>query len=182
LEGKMGDPIAWLEPGPDMPGRIAFLAFPGLSILSRGNLFVDPDAQEAIVARLAASGCAVFIALADEWETPEGEFEAAAGALREAGIAFQHLPVEDFGIPDAAFLERWNALRPELLSVLTQGGSVAMSCLAGFGRSGMMAAQLLIDCGFSSAAAIEAVRAARPSAIESEVQVRFLLAQERAVP
>lgn len=178
----MSDPIAWLDAGPDMPGRIAFLAFPGLCILSRGNLFVDPDAQEAIVADLTASGCAVFIALADEWETPEGEFEAVAGALGAAGVDFQHLPIEDFGIPDAAFLERWNAMRPKLLAVLTQGGSVAISCLAGFGRSGMMSAQLLIDCGFSSVAAVEAVRAVRPGAIESDVQARFLLSQERVVP
>lgn len=178
----MGDPIAWLDPGPQMPGRIAFLAFPGLRILSRGNLFVDPDEQDVIVGRLAAHGCALFIALADEWETPEGEFAAAAGALGAAGIAVLHLPIEDFGIPDAAFLDRWRALRPRLLSILAGGGSVAMSCLAGFGRSGMMAAQGLIDCGLSPAEAIAAVRAARPGAIESDAQARFLLDQGRAMP
>ncbi len=175
----MGDAIAWLTCGPDRPGRIAFLAFPGLTILSRGNLFVDPDAQEAIVASLAAGGCALFVSLIGEEEAPEGEFEALAEALRLAHIPLLHLPVVDFGTPDAAMLE---TLRPRLHAILRQGGAVAVSCLAGFGRSGMIAAQVLIDCGHAPAAAVESVRAARPGAIESEAQLRFLLAQARAVP
>ena len=55
------------------------------------------------------------------------------------------------------------------------GGFVLFHCAAGLGRTGTMAALVLIDrFRMPAGEAIAAVRAARPGTIESDSQMRFL--------
>ena len=176
----MNEGIAWLAVGRGYPGRIAFLGFPGLMIQPTGHLLIDPDRQEALIAELSAGSCAFFVAVFDEAEAPEGAFDDMTAALDRAGITILHRPIEDFGIPDPAFRAGWQRILPDLRRTLAEGGAIALSCLAGLGRSGMMAAQLLVDCGWQPDAAVKAVRALCPEAIESDAQLRFLRGQPPA--
>ena len=50
-------------------------------------------------------------------------------------------------------------------------------CKGGLGRAGMVAARLLVESGYTPEDAIERVRAARPGAIETQAQERYVLAQ-----
>ena len=63
----------------------------------------------------------------------------------------------------------------ELRAQLRDGFDVLVHCKGGLGRAGTVAAQLLIELGTRPAAAIEAVRAARPRAIETTSQASYLL-------
>jgi ADP-ribosyl-[dinitrogen reductase] hydrolase len=62
---------------------------------------------------------------------------------------------------------------------LQTGGSVLIHCRGGLGRTGTIAARLLVELGWQPRAAIEAVRGARPGAIETPQQERHVLS---AVP
>ena len=53
---------------------------------------------------------------------------------------------------------------------------MVVHCLAGLGRSGTVAARLLIELGHDPDEAIRRVRLARPGAIQSAAQEHYLLA------
>lgn len=94
------------------------------------------------------------------------------GALCAAlGIAWYHAPIADFATPDDAFEAAWEETGPALRCILQGGGRVLVHCRGGLGRSGMIAARLLVELGEAEPeAAIRMVRAARPGAIETPGQ------------
>ena len=65
------------------------------------------------------------------------------------------------------------ALRERLL----RGQSLVVHCRGGLGRTGLIAARLLIELGESPPEAPRRVRAARPGAVETRAQERYVLAQ-----
>jgi ADP-ribosyl-[dinitrogen reductase] hydrolase len=87
-----------------------------------------------------------------------------------AGLAWHHLPVPDMAPPDQAFEQRWASSGPVLRKTLRGGGRIVVHCRAGLGRTGMVAARLLVEMGVPPDHAIAAVRTARPGAIETAEQ------------
>lgn len=104
------------------------------------------------------------------------DLEALATACTERGIRWAHAALVDFGVPDAAFEGVWERLGRELRDLLGEARGVALHCRAGLGRSGTIAARLLIELGLDPAEAVARVRAARPGAIETVAQEHHLRA------
>lgn len=90
--------------------------------------------------------------------------------LANEGIAWLHLPVPDFGVPDRL---DWPEVREQALAVLGQGGRVLVHCFGGCGRSGMMVLRLMIAAGETPDEALARLRAVRPCAIETDDQMRW---------
>jgi atypical dual specificity phosphatase len=90
-------------------------------------------------------------------------------ALEAAGLGSLHLPVEDYSAPSQ---EQLRAFVDAVRATWEEGGAVAVHCLAGKGRTGTALAAWLVAAGMQPAAAIAAVRAARPGSIETAVQER----------
>lgn len=168
----MAEGIAWVEP-PGLAGAIGMLPLPGLVIARRGERFVDGALQEEMLDALATQQTALLVILLDDDECDPDEIEDLGQAAAARSIALVSAPIADFSAPDQRL--DWAALIERLASDLREGHRIAFCCLAGYGRSGMMAARLLIATGSTPDAAIMAVRAARPGAIESEEQVAYLL-------
>ena len=103
-----------------------------------------------------------------------GDLESCFGAF---GIPISCSPIVDFSPPDRRFELDWHALRPKLTDILGAGGKVLLHCRAGRGRSGMVAAALLVAGGLSPTEAIAAVRRARPGAIETPEQEAWIARQ-----
>lgn len=154
---------------PVLAGAVGIAACPGL---------VRPLADD--IAAIAAWRAGLVVSLVEGAEAarlglgPGGARLAAA--LRAAGIAWEHLPLPDYGLPDPA---AWAGLASLLLARLAAGGRVLLHCRAGRGRSGTIAAGLMVRAGMAPAAAIAAVRAARPGAIETAAQEAFIAAEPR---
>jgi hypothetical protein len=87
-----------------------------------------------------------------------------------AGIRYFHLPIEDTSVPDPKFEEQWEDAGREVRDILVNGGKVLIHCKGGLGRSGTIAARLLVELGVEPDAAIRRVRQARPGAIENALQ------------
>ena len=89
-------------------------------------------------------------------------------------FSWHPMPIPDKGAPDNLFVKDWQKLSPQLLERLEHGSGVLVHCKGGFGRTGTVAAMLLIDSGVHVSEALQAVRAARDGAVENTVQEVFL--------
>lgn len=100
--------------------------------------------------------------------------EALLKAFARDSILWRHLPIENLEAPGEEFEAVWPSLWPDLDRELRQGSRLFLHCYAGLGRTGMIASLILTNYGLSARDAMCAVRAARPGAIESLSQERFL--------
>jgi ADP-ribosyl-[dinitrogen reductase] hydrolase len=92
---------------------------------------------------------------------------------------WRHLPIPDAGVPDRAFEDAWGTVGDEARTILMNGGKVLIHCRAGLGRTGMIAARLLVELGSDPDEAIAMVRKVRPNAIETRAQEEYVRAQSR---
>ena len=100
--------------------------------------------------------------------------------IQDKGARWIHLPVADFGTPNASFVLRWPELSAQALRALSGGGKVLVHCKGGCGRSGMVALRLMIEAGEAPDEALERLRSVRPCAVETNEQMRWACAAERA--
>lgn len=131
------------------------------------------------LARIIAWQPSLVISLIEEHEFPAGTaaFEAA---LAEKGIGWRHFPIRDYDVPGSG--APWASVSKAARSVIDDGGRILIHCRAGLGRSGMIAARLLVERGMAPEQAIIEVRAARPGAIETEAQERWIGCDPPAAP
>ena len=85
----------------------------------------------------------------------------------EAGFWWRHLPIRDMCAPDEDFERSWIVEGAHLRDRLGAGARIVLHCWAGLGRTGTIAARLLVELGQSPDDAIRAVREAREGAIQS---------------
>ena len=108
------------------------------------------------------------------------DYSASTAEMRREvlarGMAWYHLPILDMCAPDDAFERRWSAAGTELRALLDGGRNIAVHCLGGLGRTGTVAARLLVEYGERPDLAIARVRDARPGAIQTHEQERYVLA------
>jgi len=149
------------------PGRIVIMRAPG-----RGAA-LDDD-----LASIGRLGPALLVSFTTADEMAALGITGLPGRLAAQGIAHTHAPIDDFGVPDAAFADAWPALSGRIHALLDRGGTIVLHCRAGLGRSGMVAARLLVERGIDPARAVARVRAARPGAIETEAQAGWVASGE----
>jgi ADP-ribosyl-[dinitrogen reductase] hydrolase len=117
----------------------------------------------------------VVVTLMEAWEFAHLGVPGLGPAVEAAGFRWLHLPIPDTQAPDATFHSLWREHGPEVRRILREGGRVLLHCRGGLGRTGTLAAQLLVEFGEEPAAAIRAVRRARRVAIETRWQEEYVL-------
>jgi len=98
------------------------------------------------------------------------------GLLRERIPLWMHLPIRDGDVPGPEWLDRWRLARLVIAGMLVEGNDVVVHCLAGVGRTGLVASLCLIDAGACRGReAIERVRRAHTvHAVETPEQQAFV--------
>jgi hypothetical protein len=99
------------------------------------------------------------------------------GRDRWAGDAdprYSFHPLDD--VPFIADAEMIHTVGERIASLVREGKHVAVNCLSGVNRSGLLVGRALVELGYAPEEAIEAVRRARgPMALSNKHFVRFLL-------
>lgn len=169
-------PTRWtLVDTPDKKkGHLALMGFPGLLIGADSHSYIDPGWLSSTFNKLYENNCRRFYTFAHPDDLPNSAYKQAQQAAISAGIHFQSLPIQDFGIPNLSIANEWKESLPEILSALSRDELIALSCLSGIGRTGMMAADLLTYMGMNSKEAIQWVRQSKPEAIESTEQENWV--------
>ena len=131
------------------------------------DLALDLDA-------IKAWGAGVVLTLVTAAELKALKVEGLGVAVRERGMTWLHLPIEDVQTPDAAWEKAWAADRSTVHRELDRGGRVLVHCKGGLGRAGTVAALILVERGMAAEVALRAVRSARPGAVETAAQERYV--------
>ncbi len=155
-------------------GHIVTMGFPGLAIGFDGASYIDPDALASTLDHPSLRDSVLLIALAEQHELPEDHWRSLKDALEVRGTQLDHMPIQDFSVPDATFLEEWRRRSVRYQEILDHGGTIGITCHYGAGRSGTIAASLMIERGLDPSAAIARVRQAFPGSVESQKQVDWL--------
>lgn len=97
-------------------------------------------------------------------------------SIRNEGLSHIHLPIPDKGVMSKDVLnEKWPDISELIRILLAQGSAILIHCNGGFGRTGTIAAMILVDHGMTSAEAIDACRAVRENAVENWLQREFVM-------
>jgi protein-tyrosine phosphatase len=142
----MGPRLYWIDSSGT--GKIAISARP------RGGDWLEDEIEG-----WHREGVEVVVSLLTSEEMQELGLERESDEAQRHGIKFMNLPIPDRGVPPAgseaaSFVEK---VRKELES----GRKVAIHCRQSIGRSGMIAAALLVKQGISPSEAIERVSRTR---------------------
>ena len=157
-----------------LPGRLGLTQAPGswdgetLPNTQRGNAQVAAD----LLALASIHGVQALLTLQEEAELNECGLGGILGGALTLGLESLWLPIPDGRAPRLpgeveATIER-------VVELLVAGKTVAIHCLGGLGRSGTIAAAVLVRLGVRPGTAIARVRAARPGAIQTSEQERFV--------
>lgn len=95
-------------------------------------------------------------------------------AVQDAGLRWAHVPIPDFEPPNLQSMRAWEVEIPPVMSALARGEKVVVHCAAGLGRTGTVAASLLVLQGLTGEAAITRVRQVRPGTLETAAQEDFV--------
>jgi protein-tyrosine phosphatase len=120
--------------------------------------------------RLAAWQPALVISMTEQAEMDRKGAGTLGADLANAGCAWLHIPVRDFGVPDDL---NWCAVADQALGHLSRGERVLVHCFGGCGRSGMIVLRLMIAAGDAPDAALQRLRRVRPCAVETEAQMAW---------
>jgi ADP-ribosyl-[dinitrogen reductase] hydrolase len=114
------------------------------------------------------------VTLMEDHELTRYQVACIGAAVAARGMTWYHLPIEDGGVPSNDFAEAWCLAGAALRTNLANGSRIVLHCRGGLGRTGTIAAQLLVELGVDANDAITNVRAARPGAIENTAQEAYV--------
>lgn len=142
-----------------------------------GALFMMPcppsESLGSVIADLKAAGVSVLVSMLPEDEAQHLGVAEEATQCGAQGITFLSHPIVDFGLPQmAAFAE----LIQNIKDHLADGEQVIVHCKAGIGRSGMVAACVLVAFGETPTAAQRIVSVSRGTAIPDTVEQGAVIA------
>ena len=126
------------------------------------------------VLAIHAWGANAVVCLMEGFELKQLDVEKLPTTVERQGMRWLHLPIRDVSVPSAAFEKEWAAKGQELRAILSGGGRVLVHCKGGLGRSGIVAARLLVEFGMKPEAAIALVRKHRSGAIETSAQENYV--------
>lgn len=132
--------------------------------------------------QLKAVGAGAVITLMPEDEMASNAVANLGELCAAAGLQWFHLPIADDHPPGADFAAAWEAQRSAVHQLLDTGGRIAIHCKGGSGRTGLMAAQILIERGRSKDEARAAFKALRPKALSLDVHQDYLSGLPEAGP
>lgn len=146
--------IYWI-PGP-WAGKLAILARP-----RRDDWLIDEihgwrEAGVQVVVSLLCHVEEIELGLSDEGQV-----------VNRDGLRFISFPIEDYGVPSSE-----DALRRLVIDIedlLNEGKNVGIHCRAGIGRSSLVAACLLVNCGHGVGASFQSISKARGVAVPDTI-------------
>lgn len=148
--------------------------------LPKGSLLLTPcpgslkSSLEDALAQLKQQGAVAIITLVSNEELNERNLDCFGESVSDSGLEWFHIPVPDDDIPRDRFEQKWNEVLQKINEYLQGESSVAIHCMGGSGRTGLIAARLMLDQGIDAKQAISKIRELRPKAFSLSEQREYI--------
>lgn len=120
-----------------------------------------------------AAGLTDVVSLLEDHEIRELDLAQESEISERVGLSFQRFPIPDRGVPTSVQAARrlWDVI----VGKIRDGHSVGIHCRAGIGRSGLMAAGVLLQLGILENDAWQRISKARGSRVpDTDEQRKWL--------
>ncbi|MEZ7186355.1 dual specificity protein phosphatase family protein [Pseudoalteromonas sp. DY56-GL22] len=125
------------------------------------------------VADLKAAGAKAIITLMYDEELVKNGAQQLVIECEQAGLSWFQLPILDDDAPNEAFNQAFNKHLNDILAIIKSGGSVAVHCKGGSGRTGLVIGLLMHELGYAKNDIVTQVQAIRPKSLHNPVQRSF---------
>ena len=149
-----------------------------IELIGSGSLSVmdKPVAGEWLdesMAAIAQSGISQIVSFLERSESWELGLDKEAELAERHGMEFVSYPIPDRGLP--ASMTDYLALTKRLYHHAAGGEHIVIHCRAGIGRTGMVAAGVLLHCGFEPDEALEHISLKRGVTVpDTDEQIEWL--------
>ena len=124
--------------------------------------------------QLKAAGATVVLTALENDDLPNQGVDLLAEACKLLGMQWIHVPIEDDCAPTAEFESKWQRANDAAQIALNNGEFVVAHCKCGSGRTGLLAARILLARGQPFVATIEAIQAQRPGAFTHQPHIDYI--------
>ncbi len=154
-------------------GRLGLTFCPGKKQKMAMTGAWDRDLQLDLQA-VKAWGAAGVLTLLEPQEMVDLGVPALGAEIQKQGMLWHHIYLPNDAVPDAAYMNKWNAGRAAMHRQLDAGQGLLIHCMGGIGRTAQMAAMLLMERGISAGQAMADIAAVREGVFCVPEQVAFL--------
>nr|WP_324257225.1 cyclin-dependent kinase inhibitor 3 family protein [Cellvibrio fontiphilus] len=124
--------------------------------------------------QLAAAGATAVLTLMENEEMERNKVTDLPHLCAELNLQWFHLPIEDDHAPEQEFAVAWQVASKKIHALLDSGKTIAIHCKGGSGRTGLVAAQILIERGMPLDTVTEQIRALRPNSLQVPAQQTYI--------
>lgn len=153
------------------PGQIAMTIAPGKQD-EEANVIWQRDLQADLDRLRKDYAVNRLVCLLEGEELEHLGIPELLAEARARGIATEHLPILDEGLPDS--MEAFSALVDRVINAIAAGETVLIHCKGGCGRTGMLAAACLVQLGCTPDEAIATVRQVREGALSVALKREYV--------
>ncbi|MCF2901104.1 MULTISPECIES: dual specificity protein phosphatase family protein [unclassified Pseudoalteromonas] len=125
------------------------------------------------VADLKAAGAKAIITLMYDEELVKNGAQQLATECEQADLSWFQLPIIDDDAPSEAFNQAFSKHLNDILAIIKNGGSVAVHCKGGSGRTGLVIGLLMHELGYAKNDIVNQVQAIRPKSLQNPIQRSF---------
>ncbi|WP_282178080.1 cyclin-dependent kinase inhibitor 3 family protein [Vibrio nereis] len=129
---------------------------------------------ETALTQLKQQGVEAIVTALDTQELASKGVSELGEKAQQLGMQWFQIEIEDDCAPGAEFMAKWQQASPALHQVIDNGGKIAMHCMGGSGRTGLLAAHLLLEKEWQLDDIVREVQALRPGAFTKPVQVDYI--------
>jgi len=136
-----------------------------------GTKEVDLDST---ITQLKEQGVDAILSVMPAEEMTRLEVESLPENCQQQDIHWFNLAVGNHQVPDDEAISDWQQYKGQITQLIDQGGKVAVHCKGGTGRTGLGAAMVLLELGWTPEQAILDVKSIKPKAFSHESYVEFI--------
>jgi protein-tyrosine phosphatase len=157
----------------DLPGRIGLTFAPGKKQRDALTGAWDRDLETDLCALRDKFQTNLLVSLIEEHEFLELQIPSLRKELTAHGMEVLWFPIRDQSVP--ASIECFSNAVQYIVTILREGKTVVIHCKGGLGRTGLVAAAVLVAITeLKPEEAISTVRQARPGAVENSEQEEYI--------
>ncbi|MGF1715318.1 phosphatase domain-containing putative toxin [Photobacterium chitinilyticum] len=129
--------------------------------------------QDSLMQLKDAGATAVLTAL-EMGDLPDEGLNQLAEQCKALELKWFHLPIEDDCAPGDEFNASWPQANKAAQVMLDNGEVLVVHCMGGSGRTGLIAARIMLDRGIGLDSAIEQIQALRPGAFTRQAHIDYI--------